>query len=418
MPIRAALVVVVLSATSVTSAAAQDLPVIRATSRLVTLTDGIHVMKNAWYVLPERAPDVYYVEIPLQPHTVTFTTDVESMSLPVTFGSRHRFVIRLEDGRDALTEVRAEFKKLLAYERTSREDPAGAITIPFTLGDNDKIYVKGRFNGGPLLDLQFDLGAGGCIIKKASVPKAQMTFDGTIRLSNSDGVNDVPSSSANRLEIAGLTWTGVQVAVADNMTYREDGLIGNSLFQANVLEIDYDRMTIAIHGALPPLSVDWKRHDVFLDGGVVPFVRGTLSVGDSARDGWFMLDTGAYTSILSSDRLSSVSKFAGEFRGLLGPLGGRTRGPTMTIGSHTFSETNYSVRRYDGDASALGLAGNDILNRFNLVLDNRTGSAYFRPNAHMADSFRNPERKVVRGLALTAVMVAAVIVWRARMRLE
>lgn len=47
-------------------------------------------------------------------------------------------------------------------------------TIPFTLGDNDKIYVKGRINGGQDLDLQFDLGAGGSIIKKSAVSKARM----------------------------------------------------------------------------------------------------------------------------------------------------------------------------------------------------------------------------------------------------
>jgi hypothetical protein len=257
------------------------------------------------------------------------------------------------------------------------------------------------------------LGAGGSIIKKASVPKANMRFDGTITLRNSDGENVVPSSSANHLEIAGLSWTGVHVAVADNMTDREDGLIGNALFQDKVLEIDYNRMVIAVHDALPALSAEWKRHDMILDGGVVPFVRGTLSVGGSVRDGWFMLDTGAYTSILNSDRLSPLSKVAGELRGLLGPLGGHGRGPTLSVGGYTFGDTNYSVGRYDGDPSALGLVGNDILKRFNLIVDNRHGSAYFRTNAHLSDGFRNPERALARVLALAVVIAGAITAWRA-----
>jgi hypothetical protein len=106
-------------------------------------------------------------------------------------------------------------------------------------------------NGGPPLDFQFDLGAGGSILKKASVPKARMTFDGTITLRNSDGENVVPSSSSNQVEIGELRWTGVPFAIADNMTHREDGLIGNALFQDKVVEIDYDRMVIAVHDALP-----------------------------------------------------------------------------------------------------------------------------------------------------------------------
>ncbi len=399
-----------------TSAVAEDIPVIRAHSRSVTITDGVHVMKNAWHVMPERSPDVYYVEIPLTPHTVTFTTDLESISFTVSYGSRHEFVVRLDDGRDARTEVRTEFRNLLSYRRTSGEPAGGVDVIPFILGDNDKIYVKGRLNGGELLDFQFDLGAGGAIVKKASVPKARMTFDGTITLRNSDGVNEVPSSSANHLEIHGLSWTGLHVAVADNMTHREDGLIGNGLFQDKVLEIDYDRMVLAVHAAQPPLSAQSTRHDIFLDGGVVPFVRGTLSVGDAVRDGWFMLDTGAYTSILNSDRLSPVSKFAGELRALLGPLGGRHRQPTLSVGGFTFSDTNYTVHRFDGDASRLGLMGNDVLKRFNLILDNREGAVYLRPNSHMAGSFRNPERTLVRVVALIVVVVGATIVWRVRRR--
>jgi hypothetical protein len=399
------------------TASAQETPVVKTRSRTVTITDGLHVKKNYWYVMPERSPDVYYVEIPLRPHKVTFTTDVESISFDVTFGSRHQFVIKLDDGRDARTEIRTDFRNLLSARR--KDTGLVTSTIPFTLGDNDKIYLKGRFNGGPLLDLQFDLGSGGTIIKKASVPKANMTFDGTVTLHNSDGTNVVPSSRANRLEIEGLSWTGVPVAVADNMTHREDGLIGNVLFQDKVLEIDYDRMLIVVHDDLPALASAWKRDDVLLDGGVVPFVQGSLSASGSSRDGWFMLDTGAYTSILNSDRLGAAGKIASELRRLLGPLGGDTRGPALTVGGHTFSNTNYSVRRFDGDASRLGLLGNDVLKRFNLVLDNRNGAVYFRPNARMADAFRNPERALARALALGVMAITAGwFAWRRRRKMR
>jgi hypothetical protein len=361
--------------------------------------------------MPEKPLDIYYVEIPLHPHTVTFTTDVDSISFPVTPGSRHQFVIELDDGVQALTEVRAEFRNLVSYRRTSPAPADGVDEIPFTLGDNDKIYVKGRLNGGPVLDFQFDLGAGGSLIKKSSLSKVQMTFDGTITLHNSDGTNEVPSSSANRLEIAGLSWDSVGFAVADNMTHREDGLIGNGLFRDRIFEIDYHRMIIAIRDSLPALPTDWRREEIILDGGTVPFVRGTLSVGDAVSEGWFMLDTGAYTSILNSDRLSRVSKFAGELRRLTGPLGGRRDGLALSVGGSTFSGINYSVRRYDGDPSALGLMGNDVLKRFDLIVDNRHGLAYFRPNDHAQDDFRNPERMLVRVVALVAVAAGASVAW-------
>jgi hypothetical protein len=393
------------------AALAQTAPVIRAHSRVVTVIDGLHVKKGYWYVMPERVPDVYYVEIPLQPHTVTFTTDVESISFDVTYGSQHDFAIRLDDGVEARTQVRAAFRNPVQCGR-SPDAPAGVPVIPFTLGDNDKIYVKGRINDGPPLDLQFDLGAGGSIIKKASVPTAGMTFDGNITLRNSDGAHVVPSSSRNRLAIADLRCEAVGFAVADNMTHREDGLIGNALFQDKVVEIDYDRMAIVIHDALPPLDAGWVRVDMFLDG-VVPFVRGTLSIDGDARDGWLMLDTGAYTSILNAAPLSAVSKAWRELR----RLAGSRAGLAVSIGGQTIAEPNYSVRPYDGDPTALGLAGNDLLKRFNLIVDNRRGAAFFRPNRYLGDTFRNPEYYLVRfGVAFLLLGAAAVFLMVRRRR--
>jgi hypothetical protein len=411
MRIRVVLVLVSLLCARLGSA--QTVPVIRAHSRVVTITDGLHLKKNYWYVMPERVPDVYYVEIPLQPHTVTFTTDAESISFHVTFGSQHDFIIKLDDGVEARTQVRAAFRHLLSCRRERDGPVPRSDVVPFTVGDNDKIYVKGRINDGPLLDLQFDLGAGGSIIKKSSVPKANMTFDGTITLTNSDGTNVVPSSSRNRLEIADLRCEAIGFAVADNMTHREDGLIGNGLFQDKVVEIDYDRQVIAIHETLPPLSADWIASDMILDG-VIPFVRGTLTIDGDARDGWLMLDTGAYTSILSSARLSPVSKAWRELRGLAGSRGGLS----VSIGGRTFANPNYSVRAYDGDQTALGLAGNDVLKRFNLIVDNRRGIAYFRPNRHLDDPFRNPEYSLVRfaGLFLVVVTAGAYLVASRRRR--
>lgn len=385
---------------------------IKAHSRLVTITDGLHVKRDYWYVMPERNPDVYYVEIPRHPHTVTFTTDVESISFHTTYGSRHDFVIELDDGTKAHTQVRAEYRNQLPYRRTRDGDARPSPTIPFSLGDNDKIYVKGRINNGPELDLQVDLGAGGNLINRDSVAQVGMHFDGTIRLRNSDGDNEVPSSSANRLEIAGLVWDAVPFAVAGNMTRREDAIVGNALFQDQALEIDYDRGILTVHDAPPALPAGWTPEDMLLDG-VVPFVRGALVVGDDVRHGWFMLDTGAYTSILNSDRLRFSSKMAGELRQL---LGGRRRGPAVIIAGRTFADINYSLGRYDGNRASLGLLGNDVLKRFNLLVDNRSGKAYFRPNGRVSDPFRNPEYYLVRVLVLAAAAATAVAAWFGRRR--
>jgi len=407
-----ALALVLLSA-FVSAAAAQDQPrVIRAHSKVVSIIDGHHEKKGYWYVMAERTPDVYYVELPRAPHPVTFVTDLESISFAVSYGSRHRFVILLDDGTQALTEVRAEYRQLFPYRRASARAAGEPALIPFTLGDNDKIYVKGTINGSAPLDFQVDLGAGGTMIKKASTSRATMTFDESITLRNSDGEHRVPSSSRNTIEIAGLLWNDVPIAVADNMTRREDAIVGNTLFQDAVLEIDFDRMVLAVHASLPHRS-GWHRVDMFLDG-VIPSIRGTLEFDGQTQAGWFLLDTGAYTSILRHQRLSSRSKFGGEFRRLVGPLGGDVRGPVVSFGGQTFSGINYAVNRSDGDPSDLGVLGNDVLKRMNMVVDNRLGAVYLQPSGRMHEGFRNPERLVVRAVLGAAIIGAAFVAYRRR----
>jgi hypothetical protein len=79
------------------------------------------------------------------------------------------------------------------------------------------------------------------------------------------------------------------------------------------------------------------------------------------------------------------------------------------VAGHPFAGTNYGVRSWDGDHSALGLLGNDVLKRFDLVLDNREGAVYLRPNQHAEEPYRSPERLVNR-IALGLIVGTAVAV--------
>ena len=396
------------------AAAQQDLPILRSNSKTISIIDGDHVKSNYWFLMPEKDPDIYHVEIPMKPHTVTFRTDIDERSFDVRYGDRIDFVILLNGQTVCRTQIRAEFRNLTTLTRDESLPPAGDLEIPFTLGDNDKIYIRGRLNDGEELTFQFDLGNGGTIVKRGSVPKANLKFDGTITLRNSDGVAQVPSSSSNHLQIAGLHWRGLRVDVADNMTHREDGLIGNTLFQDKIIEIDYDRDVMVVHDAPPPIDPAASRHAIVLDG-VVPFVHGSLTISGVRRDGWFMFDTGAYTSILYTDRWKPWSKLLLELRGIFG-ADTASSGPRLTLGDHAFSGFNYSVHIDPHPDDHLSILGNDILKRFNVTLDNQNGMIYLRPNSLAGDGFRNPEYVLARVILAAAIFVVLAAGWIIRRR--
>jgi hypothetical protein len=382
-----------------------NLPVIKASSKNVDIRDGLHFKKGYWYIMPERKPDYYFVEIPGNNHKVSFITDQDSISFDTKYGEDYDFIILLNNKDSCHTRIAARYKKIVSY--TSNHSLAAHDTIPFTIGNNSKIYFKGRINNSEPLNIQFDLGAGGCIVKKSSVKKIKMNFDGSINLTNSDGTNVVPTSSSNTLQVAGLTWDSLLFAVADNMTNREDLLAGNILFQNKAIEINYDKKIIIVHDTLPLLDAGYSKHDMILEG-VVPFLQGSLTIGSTKRTGWYMFDTGAYTSILSTNEVSGANKIFIEIKKMFGLS---TVSPQLTIGDHAFADFNYTVQKNNGDAKHLGLLGNDLLKRFNVILDNKNGFIYLKQNSLVNEHYANPEYWVVRVATIVLVLIIALFVF-------
>ncbi|MDD7888280.1 pepsin/retropepsin-like aspartic protease family protein [Flavivirga sp. 57AJ16] len=397
--------------------AQSDLPTTRASTKNVDIRDGNHFKKGYWYIFPDRKPDFYYVEIPEKPHQVTFITDLDSISFDVKYRENYDFIVLLNGKDSCFTRISATYKNLDSYTRKRiSPDPD---TLSFILGDNDKIYLKGRINDSQLLDIQFDLGNGGTIIKKSSVEKVKMEFDETITLHNSDGTNQVPAASTNSLEIGNLVWDSVKIAVADNMTYREDLIVGNSLFKNKIIEIDYDQKILVIHDTLPHLNSSYSKHNIIRDGGTIPFIEGSLTFQGKTQKGWMMFDTGAYTSILNSSDVSTTNKMLGELKKMIG-IDNKAFIPKLSIGSYEFSGFNYVAQKMDGNGLHL-ILGNDLLKRFNFILDNRNGHIYLKPNSLTPDSYRNPEYVVVRvvaSLLFLLLLVGILVYWKRRKKVK
>ena len=91
---------------------AQDkLPVIKASSKVVDIRDGLHFKKGYWYIMPEKNPDYYFVEIPGKDHIVSFITDQDSISFDIKYGEDYDFIILLNNKDSCHTRIAADIKK-------------------------------------------------------------------------------------------------------------------------------------------------------------------------------------------------------------------------------------------------------------------------------------------------------------------
>jgi Aspartyl protease len=361
---------------------AQNLPVIRASSKNVKIRDGANFKENFWVIFPETKPDIYYVDIPRKEQKVTFITDKDSISFEVKFGKTYDFIILLNGKDSCYTRISATFPKTVKLNSTTVSD-----TIPFTMRDN-RIYVKGKINGSEDLMFQFDLGASGLgmgFINHRSAKKVKMNFDKTTNLINSDGANQTRLSSSNEINIGNTKWQNIEFVETKNMKNYEDGIFGNGLFLDKYIEVDYDKKMLIIHDKMPVIDEKFKKYSLLLDNGIRPVIEAEFELGGKKYKDWFLFDTGNTGNGILSYHFLTKHNIYDKFSKIMA-IGNRAfaKIPQLHFADNTFSEGVITLEKNNKNASSYanggGLLGNQLLKKFNFIIDNQQGVIYLKPN--------------------------------------
>ena len=81
------------------------LPVIKANAKNVTIKDGYVIREGIWSLSPEVKPDIYTSLEPITNKTITFYTDLDSISFKATPGKTYDFIIVLNQKDTCLTRI-------------------------------------------------------------------------------------------------------------------------------------------------------------------------------------------------------------------------------------------------------------------------------------------------------------------------
>lgn len=353
------------------------LPIIKATSKNVSIRDGGHYKDNFWYVFPETKPDVYYVEFPRKEQIVTFITDKDSISFEVKYGKKYDFIILLNDRDTCYTQIAGIHQSLKNAEKDLSDTPD---TIPFALRGH-RIYFKGKINDSAPLRIQLDLGAGMSNINHKSVKKIQMDFDNKANLINSDGNNQARLSTKNELVLGELEWQYEAFIETKNMKKWEDAIVGNNLFLDKIYEINYDKKVLIVHDKLPEMSEGYTKLRMALDG-VCPLIEATLEFDGQKYTDWFEFDTGNTSNGIITDEITLKHGIYGKFKKIAGF--GSTKVahmPNLIIAGYTFDKGTIMLEKPHSNTKSTSLIGNKILKCFNVIIDNQQGFVYLKPNS-------------------------------------
>jgi hypothetical protein len=279
-------------------------------------------------------------------------------------------------------------------------------TVPFRMLSGGIVIIKARLSQFPdTLNFIFDTGSGG--ISLDSMTTITLGIKGSLSdktIRGIAGIRQVKFAYNHKLHLPGLTVDSLNFHINDydvlTSAYGEkiDGIIGYSFINRYILKIDYDSLKMHVYSKG---TIKYPRGGFLLR----PLLTSIPVMNAELRDDRdvttrFYFDIGAGMCLLLSNDFAADSAFTKPKRkwfttqaeGLggkapmklgvikqvkIGPY--RFRNVPTYIFDDQFNVTSYP---YLG-----GLIGNDLLRRFNLIINYEKRDIYMMPNSHFKDVF-------------------------------
>jgi hypothetical protein len=278
--------------------------------------------------------------------------------------------------------------------------------FPFKILTGGIITLKARLGGfSDTLTFILDTGSGGISLDSTTSERLQLhpeMSDRTIR--GIAGIHKVRFLYDRELILPGLSVKELNFHINDydvlTSAYGEkiDGIIGYSFLSRYIVKVDYDSLKIYVFNKG---TIKYPRGGFLLKPNLVNLpVIGSTIVDQRSIFSRFYFDTGAgMCLLLSSDFVNDSAFLRGKrkwYATQAEGLGGKAPmkqgvirqlrlGPYKFRNVPTFVfDDEYNVTSYPYLA---GLIGNDLLRRFNLIINYEKRDLYLVPNSHFRETF-------------------------------
>ncbi len=278
--------------------------------------------------------------------------------------------------------------------------------FPFTTLTGGIIIIEARLdNFSDTLNFVLDTGSGGISLDSSTVNYFSlplMESDRTVK--GIGGIRKVSFVTDRTLHLPGLAVDHLNFHVNDyeilTSVYgvKIDGIIGFSFLQRYIVKINYDNNVVEVW---LPGQIKYPKGGHLLRPTIngIPVVEAKIK-DQSARLGKFYFDTGAGLCFLMSEDYERDSSILKKNKKIIKTqvegLGGKKPMKLSTVsevrvGSYRFRKVptyifddEYKITSYPNLG---GLIGNDLLRRFNLIINYAVNEIHMLPNTHYLDAF-------------------------------
>ena len=279
--------------------------------------------------------------------------------------------------------------------------------VPFMLLTGGVVIVQAVLDNHPdTLNFVLDTGSGGISLDSATCSELKIRKEkSNIYIKGIAGVRPVEYAYNHTLKFPGLTVENLDFHISDYdiltsvYGFKIDGIIGYSFLRRYLVMIDYEKQRLDIwsNGAFKYPRGGHTLHPNFSTLPVQP-----VELRERKRDinSHFFFDTGAGLCFLLSDKFAGDSSVFDSSKKLYPTLaqglGGKADMQVTTlrrvqIGPYRFRDVPTYVFNDPYNATSYpqvsGLIGNDLMRRFNIVLNYAKQEIYIKPNNFYRDSF-------------------------------
>ncbi|TWR31342.1 hypothetical protein FPZ43_02375 [Mucilaginibacter pallidiroseus] len=365
--------------------AQHKLSVIRATSRRVAINDGGYLDRNAWSLSPGIKPDVYTADRTRETKWVTFYTDIDSIKVKVKPGSKFNFVVLL-NGKDSCYTQIASAIPANAHSPTNKID-----TIPFTLTAYNAIAVKAVLNKTDTLKLHFDLSSFDFHLTKDAI------LNKTHLLANTSAPDYRRLNATKTLQMGTMVLNDAPV-LSTNITAKEmDGRFGWNVFEGKQIALDYDKGLIIVRSKPAKVGREYGRSKLCFVRSF-PYATGFIVIGGKRITGNFAMDTGSEQAVILDSSWAATQKqmvslkvikssYISDPRGVKYEIKVVSVPQLMLNGLSLTNVPTLILNRQNPLGIEINYLGNDVLKRFNIIIDFKNDYLYLKPNKYMSEKY-------------------------------
>ncbi|SEL99892.1 hypothetical protein SAMN04487910_3857 [Aquimarina amphilecti] len=261
------------------------------------------------------------------------------------------------------------------------------VTIPFELTPYNNIKIKTVLNKRDTLFLKFDSGTTGLLLTHDAIKEKTNLLDDKKEITPTK--NYVKLKTPASLQIGELIWNDLEIYPVKHSGQGTDGRFGWDLFKDKIISLDYDKNLLTIHDELP--DVKGYSKSKLEPVKTILCINGVINVQNKNYTSRFLFDTGYQKSLLLDSIIVKEQSFPKDLKVI--KINQLRNGagdifitkvveiPTLNIAGQDIHKLPTQLLNRENPAGIkTHILGNELLKRFNTILDFRNNTIYLIKN--------------------------------------